>query len=115
MSFVQGQLKYGAPLGRLRQYPVCFQVINMATFKEIPDLDLSLANEPSTKPQLLKGLRDALMEVGFFYIRNCSIDEAVIERACEQCKEFFEIPQELKDECDMINTPSFFGYSAVRI
>jgi isopenicillin N synthase-like dioxygenase len=50
----------------------------MATdFTEIPILDVSHAKSPETKAQLLADLQDALVRVGFLYVKNHSIPEEV--------------------------------------
>ncbi|TAQ86387.1 hypothetical protein B7494_g5299 [Chlorociboria aeruginascens] len=49
------------------------------TFDSIPILDLSLAKDPSTKPDFLTQLRHALLEVGFLYLKNVGISEELTE------------------------------------
>lgn len=49
-------------------------------FKEIPILDLSEARAVETKPQFLEKLRDALLNVGFLYIKNVGIDQDTYDR-----------------------------------
>lgn len=66
------------------------------SFTEIPILDLSLAEDPETKPQFLSDLRHALMEVGFMYIKNVGIPDALFEQVVSEGKAFFDIPLEEK-------------------
>lgn len=66
------------------------------SFTEIPILDLSLAENPETKPQFLSDLRHALMEVGFMYIKNVGIPDALFEQVVSEGKAFFDIPLEEK-------------------
>ncbi|KJX99121.1 2OG-Fe(II) oxygenase superfamily protein [Zymoseptoria brevis] len=80
-------------------------------FKEIPILDLSEANEVATKPVFLKKLRDALLNVGFLYIKNVGIDQDVYDRVCQEGIRFFDLPEEEKLAIEMKNAPSFLGYS----
>jgi isopenicillin N synthase-like dioxygenase len=49
-------------------------------FKEIPVLDLSEARTVETKPQFLEKLRDALLNVGFLYIKNVGIDQDTYDK-----------------------------------
>lgn len=56
----------------------------MAVFKEIPILDLSLARSEETKPEFLKQLREALLTVGFLYIKNTGIDQQFYDKVCEE-------------------------------
>lgn len=80
-------------------------------FESIPILDLSLARDPQTKPELLQQLRHALLEVGFLYIKNTGIDESLVQNVIKEGKAFFDLPDEKKLEIEMKNAPSFLGYS----
>ena len=82
--------------------------LNMS-FTSIPLLDLSLSRNPETKPAFLESLREALLEVGFLYIKNTGIDNALIEDVITQGKAFFDLPEEKKLEIQMKNVPSFLG------
>ena len=66
------------------------------SFKSIPILDLSQANDTATKPAFLAELRHALMEVGFLYLKNVGIPDEEFERVIELGKAFFDIPEEEK-------------------
>jgi isopenicillin N synthase-like dioxygenase len=81
------------------------------SFSSIPILDLSLADDPSTKPGLLKDLRHALLEVGFLYIKNTRIPPELISRVIHLGKSFFSLPESEKLKCEMVNAPSFLGYN----
>ncbi|RYP67387.1 hypothetical protein DL769_005773 [Monosporascus sp. CRB-8-3] len=81
------------------------------SFTEIPILDLALAGDPETKPRFLADLRHALMEVGFLYLKNVGIPDALFEQVISEGKAFFDIPREEKLKIEMKNAPSFLGYS----
>jgi isopenicillin N synthase-like dioxygenase len=81
------------------------------SFSSIPILDLSLAQDPSTKPAFLADLRHALLEVGFLYIKGTGIDPELIARVIQLGKSFFSLPDEEKLKCEMVNAPSFLGYN----
>ncbi|KFH45520.1 2-oxoglutarate-dependent dioxygenase-like protein [Hapsidospora chrysogenum ATCC 11550] len=86
------------------------------SFKSIPILDLSQASDPATKPEFLRQLRHALMEVGFLYLKNVGEAEELFEQVIAQGKAFFDIPAEEKQEryrltIEMKNKKSFLGYS----
>lgn len=66
------------------------------SFTSVPILDLSLAKDPATKPQFLKELRYALMEVGFLYLKNVGISDETFKKVIEQGIAFFDIPEEEK-------------------
>src|SRR5512142_3286523 len=65
-------------------------------FTSIPILDLSLANDPETKPAFLADLRHALMEVGFLYLKNVGIPDELYDQVIEEGKAFFDLPMEEK-------------------
>lgn len=65
-------------------------------FQSVPILDLSLADDPATRPAFLADLRHALMEVGFLYIKNVGIDEELFKKVIAEGVSFFDIPLEEK-------------------
>ncbi|MCJ1467718.1 hypothetical protein MMC07_006343 [Pseudocyphellaria aurata] len=81
------------------------------SFTSIPILDLSLSHDPDTKPAFLESLREALLQVGFLYIKNTGIDDALIQDVVTQGKAFFDLPEEKKLEIQMKKVPSFLGYN----
>ncbi|KAK4451773.1 hypothetical protein QBC34DRAFT_347611 [Podospora aff. communis PSN243] len=81
------------------------------SFTSIPILDMSLAEDPATKPQFLADLRHALMEVGFLYLKKVGISNDEFQRVIQEGKAFFDIPEEEKLKIEMKNAPSFLGYS----
>ena len=83
------------------------------SFNEIPILDLLEARNEETKPEFLRKLRDALLNVGFLYIKNFGIDLSLCERVCEEGIRFFDLPEEEKLRIEMKNQASFLGYSRV--
>ncbi len=82
-------------------------------FTEIPVLDLSEARSENTKADFLLKLRDALLNVGFLYIKNAGIDQELYDRVCEAGIGFFDLPDEEKLQIEMKNKASFLGYSRV--
>ena len=85
----------------------------MPGFKEIPILDLSEARSEGSKPVFLRKLRDALLNVGFLYIRNTGIRQELFDRVCDEDVRSFDLPDEEKQRIEMKNQPSFLGYSKV--
>lgn len=81
------------------------------SFTSIPVLDVSRAADPETRPAFLAELRHALIEVGFFYIKNVGIPDELFQRVIEQGRAFFDIPEDEKLKIEMKNAPSFLGYS----
>ncbi|KAH8734907.1 hypothetical protein BGZ61DRAFT_412589 [Ilyonectria robusta] len=81
------------------------------SFTSVPILDLAAAGDPATKPQFLKELRHALMEVGFLYLKNVGISDELFQRVITLGIGFFDIPEEDKLKIEMKNAQSFLGYS----
>lgn len=82
-------------------------------FKEIPVLDLEEARPGRSKPAFLQQLRDALLNVGFLYIKNTGIEQELYDKVCEEGIGFFDLPEDEKLRIEMKNQPSFLGYSKV--
>lgn len=82
-------------------------------FKEIPILDLAEARIQENKPQFLHDLRDALLHVGFLYIKNTGIKQEQFDEVCREGIKFFDIPDKEKLRIEMKNEASFLGYSRV--
>lgn len=82
-----------------------------SNFIEIPRLDLSLANSPSTEPQLLAQLRHTLVNVGFMYIENHGVPEKIITDLKSALPPLFALPEEAKQEVALSKSPHFLGYS----
>ena len=84
----------------------------MATnFSSIPILDFSLATDPATKPHFLADLRNALANVGFYYLQNHPIAQADIDTIVAYVPCFFNLPEAEKERIRMVHSPHFFGYS----
>ncbi|KAL4990018.1 hypothetical protein BDW68DRAFT_195166 [Aspergillus falconensis] len=79
------------------------------SFTAIPVLDYSLST--SDKPAFLADLRDALVNVGFFYLVNAPIRPQVRQDLVKKCKALFDLPLEKKLEIEMVNSKHFLGYS----
>ncbi|KAG9247814.1 hypothetical protein BJ878DRAFT_532372 [Calycina marina] len=76
------------------------------SFKTFHILDLSLARDPTTKPQFLNDLRHALLEVSFLYLENVGIPEELIQAVIREGIAFFDLP-----DIEMKNVLSFLGCS----
>ncbi|KOS36725.1 hypothetical protein ACN38_g12514 [Penicillium nordicum] len=81
-----------------------------SSFTSIPVLDFSQALSPS-KPIFLTNLREALVNVGFFYLQNAPISAQSQEQFIQKALGLFELPLEKKLEIEMVNSPHFLGYS----
>ncbi|EKM54798.1 uncharacterized protein PHACADRAFT_258905, partial [Phanerochaete carnosa HHB-10118-sp] len=84
----------------------------MATnFSSIPVLDYALASDASTKPQLLVALRNALTNVGFFYLKSHTVPSECIDAAVAFCPRLFDLPAAERERIRMVHNAHFFGYS----
>ncbi|KAG6890581.1 hypothetical protein C0992_000399 [Termitomyces sp. T32_za158] len=92
-----------------------------AGFKDIPimktkvilvsDLADIFNDDPGVQQALAAEIREACINVGFFYVRNHGIPEATINAALKVAKEFFALPLEAKMKIENKNTSNFKGYS----
>ncbi|KDQ49234.1 hypothetical protein JAAARDRAFT_43023 [Jaapia argillacea MUCL 33604] len=85
-----------------------------ASFDRIPIIDLAQVSthNPDIIRVLAKQVRDACMNVGFFYVKNHGIPEGTIHSALSASKDFFSLPLESKLELDMRKN-NFKGYNPV--
>lgn len=84
------------------------------SFQQIPVIDLKLALNSESKRQFLYELRHALIDVGFLLLVNYETvgpSRKELEEIREQAELFFELPEEVKLGCEMINSPHFLGYT----
>ncbi|KAE8360973.1 hypothetical protein BDV27DRAFT_148209 [Aspergillus caelatus] len=80
------------------------------TFSSIPIVDFSRLQDPLTKAEALEQLRNAIFRVGFLYLINHGL-EPLVERTHAKLPELFALPTEVKERCNMINSPAFVGYT----
>ena len=83
------------------------------TFTNIPVLDFEQSQSQRTKSQFLTKLREALVIVGFFYLKNPPIPQQVFKDFIRQSQALCELPLEKKLKIDMVNSKHFLGYSRV--
>jgi isopenicillin N synthase-like dioxygenase len=83
-------------------------------FSAIPQLDLSLADDPARKSELLEQLRHALTNVGFLYVRNHGVPDGVVGDMINVALRAIPIlSAEAKTEMALERSPHFLGYSSV--
>ncbi|KAF7551272.1 hypothetical protein G7Z17_g5124 [Cylindrodendrum hubeiense] len=80
-------------------------------FTEIPVLDLSLADDPATLPELLSCLKAALTDVGFLYVSNHGVSASVVAELVRVLRPLFALPPDAKATIALENSPQFLGYS----
>ncbi len=82
--------------------------------KQLPIIDLSLAESPETRGILLETLQDALINVGFFYVKNTFMNEDVVREVLRYGHTFFDLDDESKLAIEMKNSKHFFTLSKQR-
>ncbi|KAJ5139452.1 Oxoglutarate/iron-dependent dioxygenase [Penicillium atrosanguineum] len=80
------------------------------TFSSVPKVDYSRLQDPSTKDDELLNLREAIFVVGFLYLTDTGLED-LFRRAHEALPALFALPSGVKEECNMMNSPSFLGYT----
>ena len=82
----------------------------MGEFTAIPILDYELLLT-GKKDEFIAALRNAVVNVGFLYLRNPPIDKSNVNALIEYIPKLFDLPQEKKDRIAMTNSEHFLGYS----
>ncbi|KAJ6179971.1 hypothetical protein N7519_010432 [Penicillium mononematosum] len=80
------------------------------TFSSVPIVDFARLNDSVTKDEELANLREAIFVVGFLYLTNTGL-ESLIHHTHENLPKLFALSTEAKEKCNMINSPSFLGYT----
>ncbi|KAH7092021.1 2OG-Fe(II) oxygenase [Paraphoma chrysanthemicola] len=85
----------------------------MATtnFTSVPIIDLSKADTPATRAELLEDLRHAVTSIGFLYVSNHGVPTHVIQSLVVALPKLFALPEEEKTKVALENSPHFLGYS----
>lgn len=78
---------------------------------ELPVLDLSQADDPTTADQFRTALREATVDVGFFYLVGHGLSEARIDEMFEISRRFFALPLADKEALAMLNSSAFHGWT----
>ncbi|KAI0292652.1 Clavaminate synthase-like protein [Multifurca ochricompacta] len=86
-----------------------------STFNDIPVIDLKGANsaDPAVKRDIADQIRDASINVGFFYFKGHGIPESALSGALTAAKHFFALPEAIKMELDIHKSENFKGYTAL--
>lgn len=78
----------------------------------LPTLDLRhLDADGSARDGLLRDIRAAANDVGFFYIVGHGIDDALVDGVLSVSRRFFALPLDEKLAIEMVNSQHFRGYN----
>lgn len=86
-------------------------IVKEDVFTSVPVLDYAESASPSTRPAFLKALKAAIVNVGFFYLKNTGVPDKVQSEFTEQSIALFNLPLEKKLEIEMVNSKHFLGYA----
>ena len=78
---------------------------------ELPVLDLSLAGDPASADGFREALREATIDVGFFYLVGHGLSEERMAEMFEISRRFFALPVEEKEQLAMLESPAFHGWT----
>ncbi|KAG8922330.1 hypothetical protein FRC00_007569 [Tulasnella sp. 408] len=90
-----------------------FAAASNATFDAIPIIDLrgGVLQDPELRASVAKEIRDACINVGFFYVSNHGVDPTLMADVVGQAKRFFDLPSAEKMEFDIHKSDNFKGYT----
>ncbi len=82
-------------------------------FEEIPIIDLApmLGSDLAAKRALAAEIRQACIEIGFFYIRNHGVAQALIDATFAECPRFFGLPLDDKMAIHVRHSLNNSGYT----
>jgi len=86
-----------------------------STFEQIPVIDFTNVSNPDpvVRRALANQIRDACINVGFFYIKNHGIPESIVSSEFNAAKQFFDLPENSKQELDIHKSSNFKGYTSL--
>ncbi|KAF9265190.1 2OG-Fe(II) oxygenase [Marasmius fiardii PR-910] len=82
-------------------------------FKNIPIIDISniTSPDPAARRALADQVRNACINVGFFYVKNHTVPTSTIDTLLSHSKTFFDLPLESKMKIENKKSLSYKGYS----
>jgi isopenicillin N synthase-like dioxygenase len=93
---------------------VAVPLSRQANFSEIPVISLSaLGRGDQAEAGTIEAIRRASEEVGFFYARDHGVSGSLIRDVFTQCRRFFELPTEQREQLRLSNSACFRGYLSV--
>lgn len=78
----------------------------------LPILDLARYADPADKAAFLADLRHAARDIGFFYLINHGVDDALQYEVQRQSQRFFALDEAQKQQVAMIHSPIFAAITA---
>ncbi|KAI0762015.1 Clavaminate synthase-like protein [Trametes elegans] len=86
-----------------------------SAFEEIPIINLEHAQstDPHARKALAEEIRDACVNVGFFYVKNHGIPENIVSATVAAARRFFALPESTKAALDIHKSLNFKGYTGL--
>jgi isopenicillin N synthase-like dioxygenase len=92
------------------------EISRRADFSEIPMIDISALGAPgSAEDNIVRAIRDASEQVGFFCISGHSITRNEIVAMLAACERFFALPQAQRDALYLVKSPNYRGYLPIGV
>jgi len=84
-------------------------------FDTVPQIDLSALSEGSREAagETAQEIRQACLEVGFFYIAGHGVDPALLTDVFDIAERFFALPHEDKEAVSILKSPKMRGYTGL--
>lgn len=84
-------------------------------FESVPEIDLGplIAGTPEQAVATAQDIRDACLEVGFFYVTGHGVDPELVAQTFAAAEAFFARPLEEKDEVSIKNSVKMRGYTGL--
>lgn len=84
-------------------------------FSEIPVIDIGamLGDDAAAKREAAAKIREAAINVGFFYVKNHGVPADVVETARATADRFYALPEDIKCQYDVMKTKRHKGYVPV--
>lgn len=84
-------------------------------FQEVPQIDIGplLEGTAADKAAVGQAVRDACINVGFFYVRNHGVAQSIIDSAFHEVAAFFALPEEKKTAIHAAKSQKFRGYTGL--
>ena len=93
---------------------VAVPLSRQANFSEIPVISLSaLGRDDQAEAGTIEAIRRASEEVGFFYAKDHGVSDSLVRDVFTQCRRFFELPTEQREQLKLSNSTCFRGYLSV--
>lgn len=77
----------------------------------LPVLNLVRYFNPAERDAFLEQLRTAARDIGFFYLTNHGVNDALQSAVQQEARRFFSLSDEQKQQVAMIHSPHFRGYN----